>query len=154
MGRQAGAIIYRTFTTYRWESPPFRAPGGTVYRENEADVYYPQGSDWSTTDVSNFYLNDVWAKVLGWDQGLPHKASYWIDLRAAKMRRLQARHPDGWMFAEGEYDTYPGAEQMMAWLLGDALLALRLDACGLLSKPADWLIGERGPGSPATPRTQ
>jgi hypothetical protein len=43
------------------------------------------------------------------------------------------------MFARGEYDTYPGAEQMMAWLLGDALLTLRLDACGLLGKPADWL---------------
>ena len=143
-----GALIYRTFATYRWESPPFRAPGGTIYRENEPDVYYPQGSDWSTTDVSNFYLNDVWAKVLGWDQGLPHKASHWIDLRAAKMRRMQERHADGRMFAQGEYDTYPGAEQMMAWLLGDALLALRLDACALLGKPADWLVADTHQGGP------
>lgn len=35
--------------------------------------------------------------------------------------------------------TPPGAEQMMAWLLADAILALRLDAYHLLGKPADWL---------------
>ena len=113
--------------------------GDFVLIENEADVYYPKGCDWSTCDVSNYYLNDVWARVLGWDQGLPHKAAHWMNLRAAKMLQMQQRHPDGRMFAPGEYDTYPGAEQMMAWLLADALLALRLDAYQLLGKPADWL---------------
>jgi hypothetical protein len=134
-----GRLIYRTFVSYRWPSPPYQAPGGTIYRENQADVYYPRGSDWSTCDVSNYYLNDVWAKVLGWDQGLSHKASRWMELRAARMLAMQNRHPDGRMFARGEYDTYPGTEQMMAWLLGDALLALRLDAYHLLGSPADWL---------------
>ena len=140
-----GALVYRTFVTYRWQSPPYRPPGGTIYKENEADVYYPKGCDWSTCDVSNYYLNDVWARVLGWDQGLPHKAAHWMNLRAAKMLQMQQRHPDGRMFAPGEYDTYPGAEQMMAWLLADALLALRLDAYQLLGKPADWLSREPQP---------
>lgn len=131
-----GRDIYRTFITLDWPSPPFEPPGGTIYRPDEPNVYYPRGVDWSTYDVSPYYLIDVWAHVLGWDDGLPRPALHWMRLRADRMKEMQSRHPDGHMFAPGEYDTYSGAEQWIAWCLTDAALALWLDAHDAIDPPA------------------
>jgi hypothetical protein len=104
----------------------------------EASIYYPKGVDWSTHDLSLYYLIDAWAHVLGWDKDLPHRAASWMPLRAEKMLEMQQRHEDRRMFAKGEYDTYPGAEQWVAWCMGDAYLALWLDASNAMSKKANW----------------
>ncbi len=58
------------------------APGGTMYRRTYdggylADVYYPQGADW-TTKVTDGYLNmDLVAKQLRLDAGKPFDALGW-----------------------------------------------------------------------------
>ena len=117
-----GAMIYRTCVSQAWKSPPHAKPGGTIYRVGEADVYYPGGLDWSTEDVSLFYLMDVYARLFDWHDG----AADWMRLRAAKMLAMQQRHDDRRMFAAGEYDTYGGAEQWIAWCLADAYLPLWL----------------------------
>jgi hypothetical protein len=46
----------------------------------------------------------------------------WLRLRADRIEAMQARHPDGKLYAPGEFDTYPGREQMAAWQLADAYL--------------------------------
>jgi hypothetical protein len=134
-----GAMIYRTFVTYRWPSPPFEPPGGTIYVPGESNVYYPRGVDWSRYDVSLYYLEDAWARVLGWDRALSPPAREWMRLRADRMLKMQGRHADGRMFAPGEYDTYPGAEQWVAWCLTDAYLALWLQSHGALGACGNWL---------------
>jgi hypothetical protein len=80
-------------------------------------------------------LEDVWAHLLGWDKRLSHPAASWMRLRAEHMLRMQRRHDNGRMFAPGEYDTYPGAEQWVMWCLADAHLALWLRLQGALAEP-------------------
>jgi hypothetical protein len=138
-----GALIYRTLVTRRWPSPPYHRPGGTIYVPNEANVYYPKGVDWSTHDLSLYYLIDVWAHVLGWDNELPpaaRRAATWMRLRATKMLEMQHRHEDRRMFARGEYETYPGAEQWVTWCIADAFLALWLDAHNAMGTKSNWLV--------------
>jgi len=129
-----GALIYRTLNTKIWAAPPYEAPGGTIYRKGKPAIYYPRGVDWSTCDVSPYYLMDAWAHVLGWDEGLPTPAAEWMRLRADEMLRMQARHTDRRMFAPGEYDTYEGAEQWVSWCTADAFLALWLDSQNALGE--------------------
>jgi len=138
-----GALIYQTLNTKVWPSPPYEAPGGTIYKKGDPAIYYPRGVDWSTCDVSPYYLIDVWAHVLGWDEGLPRPAAEWMHLRAVKMLRMQARHEDRRMFAPGEYDTYEGAEQWVSWCVADAFLALWLDAQNAVGETDNWLTGVR-----------
>ena len=132
-------LIFRTFTSYKWPSPPYKAPGGTIYLPGRPGVYYPQGTDWSVHDFAQFYLLDSYAHILNWDKGMSHTAADWMVVRADKMLKMQSRHEDGRMFAKGEYDTYPGSEQWIAWCVSDAFLPLWLNAQKALSKTDNWL---------------
>ena len=122
------AFIYRSLVDHAWPSPPYKAPGGPMYIPGKAEVYYPQGTDWSTYRFDIYYLTDVDAHLLDWDAGLSHKASGWMRVRAKRILAMQARHPDGHMFTREEYSTYPGCEQMVAWQAADAYLLFWLDA--------------------------
>jgi len=137
-----GPLIYRTLNTKEWPSPPYEAPGGTIYKRGKAAIYYPRGVDWSTCDVSPYYLMDAWAHVLDWDEGLPTPAAEWLRLRGNEMLRMQARHDDRRMFGPGEYDTYEGCEQWVSWCIADALLALWLDSQKALRDTGNWLARE------------
>lgn len=128
-------LIYRTFASKRWESPPYEAPGGPMYVLGNARVYYPSGTDWSRCDLSPYYLMDVYAERFRWHK----QASEWKTLRAEAMLSMQSRHADGHMFAPGEYDTYAGAEQWIFWCLADALLPQWLSRKGELSSSSNWL---------------
>lgn len=133
-----GVLIYRTLSTKEWPSPPYEAPGGTIYKPGKAAIYYPRGVDWSTCDVSPYYLMDAWAHVLGWDESLLTPAAEWMRLRADEMLRMQARHDDRRMFSPGEYDTYDGCEQWVSWCVADAFLALWLDSQNALHETDNW----------------
>ncbi|MBN1345116.1 MAG: hypothetical protein JXQ73_20645 [Phycisphaerae bacterium] len=132
------AMIYRMLATRQWPCPPYHEPGGTIYRPGQAGIYYPKGTDWSTHDVSAYYRIDVWADLLGWDKDLPYRAASWMQLRAENMLEMQRRHEDRRMFAKGEYDTYPGAEQWVTWCITDAYLALWLNAHNAMSDRSNW----------------
>jgi hypothetical protein len=49
-------LIYKLLTEHEWKSPPYMPPGGTVYIPGKADVYYPQGTDWSRFRYDIFSL--------------------------------------------------------------------------------------------------
>ena len=121
-------FVYRSLAEHVWTSPPYCSPGGTMYLPGKAEVYYPQGTDWSKFRYDIYYLTDVYAHILGWDKGLKHKASEWMRIRANRILKMQARHSDGHMYTHEEYPTYPGCEQMVAWLGGDAYLLFWLNA--------------------------
>ena len=114
--------IYNSLTTHKWLSPPYLQPGGTIYIRGKADIYYPQGTDWSNFRYDIFYLLDVNMYVFNLDKGLEHKAIDWVRTRADRIEAMQARHKDGKMFAPDEFSTYSGCNQMTAWQLADAFL--------------------------------
>ncbi|MGQ9648622.1 MAG: hypothetical protein ACUVXJ_00760 [Phycisphaerae bacterium] len=132
------AIVYRSLVEQKWTSPPYKPPGGTMYVPGKVEVYYPEGTDWSNYRVDIFYWIDCYAHLLGWDEALSNRAGDWMRLRAAKILEMQARHPDGRMFAKGEFETYGGAEQMTCWVMADAFLLHWLHDAQALSRQADW----------------
>lgn len=134
------ARIWRTMAATRWPSPPYKAPGGTIYVPGRAEVYYPQGTDWFAGRVDIFYLSDTYAALLGWDRDLPGpSAREWMRLRAERLLERQARNPDRGVFAAGELTSYPGREQDAASLAADALLLHYLHARGKLGPKGNWL---------------
>jgi len=75
---------------------PILASGGTIYQrtadgEYVANVYYPQGNDW-TYQVTDSYLNtDLIAEWLGVDEGKDFDAMGWAQARVDAMIALQNR---------------------------------------------------------------
>jgi len=132
-------LIYRTLVTKQFEAPPYKAPGGTMYIPGKAEQYYPQGTDWSPLRFACFLGLDTFADILGHDRGLPHKAAHWRELRANEILRMQSRHADGRMYADGEFSNYPGREQMVLWMLSDLFLLQWLKDHDALAKKKNWL---------------
>ena len=129
-------LVYNTCVSKHWNSPPYEKPGGTIYVPGQPQVYYPAGNDWSFHDLTLFYLMDTYAHLFAWHD----QAAEWMDLRASAMLEMQQRHVDGRMFADGEYDTYPGREQWAFWCLTDAFLPQWLAAHHGLAEKRNWLI--------------
>jgi len=131
-------FIYRSFSLHVWPSPPYEAPGGTMYIPRRAEVYYPQGTDWSRYRFDVYYLFDAFADVLGWDKGLAHPAREYMRLRAARLLAMQARHPDGHAWTREEATgAYPN-DSMLAWQMGDACLLLWLDGHRAIGPVRNW----------------
>ncbi len=136
---------YAALVAQKWPSPPYQPPGGTMYIPGRAEVYYPQGTDWSRYRFDIFYHVDVWADALGLDRELPHKAAEWLPIREQRLSQMQARHNDGRLFAPDEFKKYPGAEQMAAWIFADAFLVNWLSDHQALSKEGNW--NDHGPSA-------
>lgn len=136
------ALVYRCLVTREWPSPPYAAPGGTIYRPGEAFLYYPEKADWTRVSCLTDYLVDAHAFTLGLDKGLPHRAKEWMHVRATKILEQQQRHKDLRIWADGELDTWPGREQTACGRLGAAFLALWLHEQNYPIKRANWLSAE------------
>lgn len=132
-------VVYRTLVTKSFDSPPYKAPGGTMYIPGSPEQYYPQGTDWSQYRYASFFGMDSLADVLGYDKDLPRKAADWRKLRAERIYELQSRHEDGRMYAKGEYDTYWCAEQMVFWMMTDGHFLQWLVDRGVRFERGDWL---------------
>ncbi|MEP0844462.1 MAG: hypothetical protein HRF43_17315 [Phycisphaerae bacterium] len=132
------AQVYRALVARTWPSPPYQAPGGTMYVPGKAEVYYPQGTDWSPYRFDTFYRLDTCVDLLGLDAGLPRRASEWIAIRTKRLLEMQSRHADGRLFAPGEYTTYAGAEQMAVLNFGTALLWNWLHDRDGLGRTGNW----------------
>lgn len=132
-------FIYRSLSTHAWPTPPYQAPGVPIYLPGKAEVYYPQGTDWSRFRFDVYYAFDACAKVFGWDKGLPDTASNWMRLRGARLLEMQARHADGhcWEPAEAK-QPYPN-DQFLCWQMGDAYLLMWLDANRSIKPTRNWL---------------
>jgi hypothetical protein len=135
------ALVYRCLVTRQWPVPPYATPGGTIYRPGEPYLYYPARADWSHVNCVTAYLADTHAQGLGLDKGLPHRAQDWMRVRAAKILEMQQRHPDRHIWADGEFDTWPGREQTACGGMATAFLALWLEAQHYPIHKANWLSG-------------
>ena len=96
------------------------APGGTIYYRTadgaySADIYYPQGSDW-TTKITDGYLNmDLAATQLGFDKGKPFSAMGWAKARGQWLLELQNRPGhDGNVYQPGDWTAkYRGTDELI-----------------------------------------
>lgn len=119
--------IYYSVTSHRFSSPPYKAPGGTMYQEGKADVYYPEGSDWGMGVYDTYANLDVAAFTYGWDKlSSKHKGAYWAKLHANKVLEQQQRFVDRHTYIGDQENSYPGREEAIASRMGSAWMTIWL----------------------------
>ncbi|WP_316784907.1 hypothetical protein [Pedobacter frigiditerrae] len=119
--------IYYSVTTHRFSSPPYKAPGGTMYQEGKADVYYPEGSDWGLGVYDTYANLDIAAFTYGWDNlSLKHKGEYWAKLHVDKVLEQQQRFADRHTYMGDQENSYLGREEAIASRMGSAWMTIWL----------------------------
>jgi hypothetical protein len=109
-------LIYNNLENHTWDSPPYDAPGGTIYQPDKATVYYPQGTDWSTQSIDNFFMFDVQAAAFDIDNGVSIPARDWAHLRADYLLDMQARSKTGQLYQQkDQLHFYPKESKAAAW---------------------------------------
>jgi len=136
-------FVWRTLAAKKWPSPPYKPPGGTIYVPGQAEVYYPQGTDWFKGRLAIYYNLDTWACVLGWGKDLPEPPEKWMHLRAAAIVKYQERHQDRHIYADDEFTNFVPREQSDFGGIANAYLALWLHARRALSPRGNWLAPPR-----------
>lgn len=116
-------IVYNSLVDLKFDSPPYNAPGGTIYIDDSPDIYYPQGNDWGTHRRMNFAMMDTYADAFGFDNLVTQKADYWENYHAQMVLDMQNRHDDGRTYSASSEDTYSGREQWVALLAARAYQA-------------------------------
>ncbi|BCB05777.1 cell wall-binding repeat-containing protein [Bacillus sp. KH172YL63] len=116
-------LVYGAYVEHSFSSPPFEGAGGTIYKQNSSDIYYPQGNDWGTDRRMQFATLDIFADVFEFDSSLSRGGSYWEPLHAQKVLDMQNRHSDGHTYASYMEDTYDGREEWVAHHAAWALMA-------------------------------
>ncbi len=109
--------MWHGLTAVKFHHGPYRKPGGTIYRTKTvrshgkkrkvatANIYYPQGTDWSTVRRHNIALMDVAVFVSGHTYAYP-----WGKAHIGFILKQQARHKDGHIFSKGS-TRFAGDEQ-------------------------------------------
>ncbi|MGI8416390.1 MAG: NPCBM/NEW2 domain-containing protein [Nakamurella sp.] len=114
------AVVYSALVDDQFSSPPYAAPGGTMYvqgphGEATKDIYYPQGNDWGTNRRAHFALLDAQASLFGFGAGTDGPtAAQWEAAQNQEVLDMQSRFPDGQTYGATSEDTYAGREQWVA----------------------------------------
>lgn len=116
-------LVYSAYMELPFSNPPFEGPGGTIYKMDSSDIYYPQGNDWGTDRRMQFATLDIFADAFGYDSSLSKGGSYWEPFHAQKVLDMQNRHSDGHTYATFMEDTYDGREEWVAHHAAWALMA-------------------------------
>jgi putative cell wall-binding protein len=122
--------VFKSFVEKEFASPPYAAPGGTIYRADSSDIYYPEGNDWGTDRRMQFATLDVFANAFGFDQALTKGGAYWEPLHAQKVLDMQNRHSDGHTYSNDLEDNYQGKEEWVAHHAAWAWIAKWVDHSG------------------------
>ena len=123
--------VYKQLVDYKWQSPPYDEPGGTIYRRDantlHATVYYPNGTDWSVNLVDNFFLFDIQCSVMGLDNLVEISAAEWANTRADYMLWMQSRSTTGQLYTKGDNLNFPPKESKAASMFALARLTIMLE---------------------------
>lgn len=115
-------IIYRTMVDHQFKSPPYNAPGGTIYISGSSDIYYPQVNDWGENRRMHFALMDCQMSAFGMDKLASKNGKYWESYHALEVSRMQKRNTDGRTYQDSKEDTYKGREEWVAMHAAQAYL--------------------------------
>jgi len=115
-------IVYRALSVVEFASPPYSAPGGTVYKPL-GQIYYPMGISWGVRRPATFVGVDGFANVYS---APDTRAGEFLAAHARDTRALQLRWNDGHIYADGnEEESYKlGKEEYalqqlaLAWWAG------------------------------------
>ncbi|MDR0594402.1 MAG: hypothetical protein LBG60_14360 [Bifidobacteriaceae bacterium] len=123
-------LTYSSLSQKEFASPPYRAPGGTIYVPGSAAIYYPQGNDYGANAHFPLYYAqaDVIADSLGLDEGLDVPALEWAELHLEAALAMQARHADGHTYADASENNYSVAEERAAQIAGHIVLTRWLNS--------------------------
>jgi hypothetical protein len=117
-------FVWRGLTAQSFHAGPYWKPGGKIYRVRRgaatADIYYPQGADWSKRRKHNFALMDVAVFFSGVDVGRK-----WAGAHLKALVAQQARHKDGRIFNSGE-THFKEEEQFGAVCSAEMVESLRM----------------------------
>ncbi len=106
------APVYAAFRTVNYSgTSPYLAPGGPIYMNNSATIYYPQTSDWGNRQMLPFALVD--AETAAYGIGGTSAATY-ENLHANEQLAMQARFSDGRTYANNTEYKYVGREEHIA----------------------------------------
>lgn len=127
---------WAAMTTLSFTDPPYDAPGGTIYQSG--DIYYPEGTDLGEDKREDKAAFDIAVLTTTDATG----AESWAVDHVGYIATLQARDTTGQTYQDSAENTYSGREQMVAWCLGWARLALSLDANNAIefsdAAPSAW----------------
>ncbi|MHB1164340.1 MAG: hypothetical protein ACYC3K_03770 [Candidatus Nanopelagicales bacterium] len=123
-------IVYRALAVVEFPSPPYAAPGGTVYQPL-GQIYYPMGVSWGVRRPATFVGVDGFANAYA---APDVRAGEFLAAHAADTRALQLRWTDGHIYADGPgEDSYRlGREEYalqqlaLAWWAGAVKDGLRM----------------------------
>jgi hypothetical protein len=114
-------VVYRALSVVEFPSPPYEAPGGTVYRD-AGQIYYPMGRSWGVRRPATFVGVDAFARQYA---AKDTRAAKFLREHAADARALQLRFTDGHMYLDASEDSYKlgkeeyALQQMaLAWWAG------------------------------------
>ena len=119
-------LIYKCLVDYNWPSPPYDSPGGTIYQDDSARVYYPEGTDWNLNRVNNFLNADNMMAVFELDKDVRLPAAYWTNIRVDHCLWMQSRTTSGRLYTEEEHHFHAensspalifGIDYLARWLL-------------------------------------
>ncbi len=115
-------IIYQTMVDHDFKSPPYLEPGGTIYKGNSGEIYYPQINDWGTGRRAHFALMDCQMHAFKMDGLATRKGNYWEKYHAKIVFDMQQRSSDKRTYQSPEEDTYKGREEWVAMHAAQAYL--------------------------------
>ena len=118
-----GDKVYRSLVTWNYPSPPYAAPGGTIYQPGNYEFYLPQGNDWGNFRYITHGAYSAEIHAYGLDTGLAHDGAYWENLYSSRAKVLQDRFDDGHMFKDNRENTYTLREEQAAHENAKAILA-------------------------------
>ena len=96
-------IVYRALAVVDFPSPPYAAPGGTVYAPG-GQIYYPMGVSWGIRRPATFVGVDAFANVYA---APDTNAGTFLAAHAYDTRALQLRFKSGQIYAPGrEEESY------------------------------------------------
>ena len=123
-------VVYRALAVHEFPSPPYAAPGGTVYKPL-GQIYYPMGVSWGTRRPATFVGVDGFANAYA---APDTNAGAFLADHARDARALQLRWTDGHMYAEGKSEEsyrlgkeeYALQQMALAWWAGAVKDGLRM----------------------------
>lgn len=106
------APVYAAFRSVNYTgTAPNLAPGGPVYMNNSATIYYPQANDWGSGQMLPFALVDAQTAAYGIGGS---SAPIYEALHANAQLAMQARFTDGRTYANNTEYRYVGREEHIA----------------------------------------
>lgn len=115
-------IVYRALTVVKFESPPYAAPGGIVYKPG-GQIYYPQGVKWGARRPATFTGVDSFASIYS---APDTQAAKFLAAHARDTRGMQLRWADGRIYDKGDVEEsyalgreeYALSQTALAWWAG------------------------------------